>query len=634
MWSTPPPSRLPHILRLLPVCLLVTLTACPSDDGGATLTPLPPESVARLVSKEGTVTLTRSGKPAPAQPGALYEHDELETGAAAKALLRAPGGREIELGENTRFKVGRDLGDIEVTEGTISFLAPGEGDGGVTQVTTRFGRTAIAPGTRATLALGAAGLAVDVSVGVITQVEEDGGTRTASAGQKLEFGVGSIEVVDPGTPKEPPKVQLTADGRVLLKKKGEPRFSAARKGAQDAPEGTAFQVGPGGRARLSFDGAAVKLGAGVNGSIDAAQKGDDGNEVALTVNGPVALALDGKAPVKVKLAGKHPIEVKGKSEAAANVSRGRVEVLAGELELVVNGKPQVVKAGEVASVSATGAVEVAARARPWLTVPLGKKVRVYAKRAVGEIGLQLPEELSRAQVANDAAFTDLVLAGPGKDFITVNAPAAGELFWRTVDDQGEAQSNGRVRFMPDVGSAKDEASRGDVVAETGLKATVFFQGAVPTLTFTFPSVEGAKGYRFRVYRASDLNKALVDKKTNEAKTTVDPGLLTEGSYRWSASALDEAGNDKVGGRMNQMDIIYDNSLTTLQLASPRDGDRLDGAKCSGTAPLGTRLFLNGKPVATDGSGRFNVAAPKAELLVFRLVSGDGSESYWLRRLRK
>jgi hypothetical protein len=612
---------------------LLALAACPADEA-TPLAPLPPESVARLVSKEGTVTLTRSGQRGPAQVGALLENDELETQAASRALVRAPGGREIELGEKTHFKVGKNLGDIEVSEGSISFLAADEGDGGVTQVTTRFGRTAVAPGTRATLLLGPSGLAVDVSVGVITQVEEDGGTRTANAGEKLEFGVGSIEVVDEGAaPQAAAAVQLTAEGRVLLKKKGEAKFAAAKKGAQELDEGSSFQVGPAGHARLSFDGASVKLPAGTNGALDGAVKGKDGDEVALNVSAPVAVALDGKAPVKLTLTGKTPLEVKGRTEAFANVTRNRVEVVAGELELTANGKAQTVKAGEVASVTPTG-VEVAPRARPAITVPMGKKVRVYAKRGLSEVGLQLPDELARAQVANDAAFTDVVLSGSSKELVVVQPPASGELYWRTVDDKGESAASGRVRFLPDVGSAKDEASRGDQVNETGLKATVFFQGAVPTLTFNFNPVDGARGYRLRVYRANDLSTPVVDKKTTEAKATVDPGMLTEGSYRWSASALDEAGNDKVGGRMNQMDIIYDNSLTTLQLSAPKDGDRADSARAQGTAPLGSKLFLNGKTVPTDASGRFSVPAPKVETLVFRVVGSDGSESYWLRRLKK
>src|SRR5262249_24360198 len=149
-----------------------------------------------------------------------------------------------------------------------SFLAPDEGDGGVTQVTTKFGRTAVAPGTRATLQLADGGLAVDVSVGTIIQVGDDGVTRSVAAGEKLEFGVGAIEVVDPGTGPKQLEPQLLSEGRVMVKKKGEAKFSPAKKGAQGLPPGSALQVSPSGKARLQVEGVSVKLGGGVNGTVE------------------------------------------------------------------------------------------------------------------------------------------------------------------------------------------------------------------------------------------------------------------------------------------------------------------------------------------------------------------------------
>src|SRR5262245_25690732 len=104
------------MMRRWLVCMLA-LCGCPEEQQPKVV-PLPEQSVARLVSMEGSVFLTRAPKPkAPANPGALLENDELETGDASKALVRAPGGREIELGPNTHFKVHKHLGDIEVTEG-------------------------------------------------------------------------------------------------------------------------------------------------------------------------------------------------------------------------------------------------------------------------------------------------------------------------------------------------------------------------------------------------------------------------------------------------------------------------------------------------------------------------------------
>jgi hypothetical protein len=616
---------------------MVMLAACPEAPQPMSVVPLPAQTVARLVSMQGEVTLTRGGRPpAKAVSGALLENDELATGEASTALLRAPGGREIELGEKTHFKVGKTLGDVEVTEGTISFLASDEGDGGTTFVTTRYGRTQVQPGARATLALGADKLSVDVSVGVIEQLGSDGGSQRAAAGQKLEVGIGTIEIANPEPPPPPDAgaaldVQLLAEsGHVMLKQKGEPRFTAAKK-AQSVAAGTAFQLGPSARARIAGAGFSVKLPAGNNGSLTSAEPGADGNEVELELSGPAQVALDGSAPASVSLGGKNPVRLKGRKEAAAVLSRGRVEVLVGEVELVANGTPHTVKAGEVAAVGPKG-VEVAPRPRPAVVVPMGKRVKVYAHK-LAEVGLALPDDAARAQVATDPNFTDVTLSGTGKDFVAVQPPPSGELHWRTLDDKGEPALVGHVRFLPDTQATRDETSRSDVVTETGLKATVYFQGAVPTLTFNFKPADGAKGYVFRVFRAGDLKKSLVERKVTDNKITVEPGVLSEGSYLWNAAPYDAAGIEK-GGPFNKMDIIYDNSLTSLLLTSPREGDRLESARAVGTAPLGSKLFINGKPVPTDGSGRFSLALPKTETVVFRLLSSDGTESYWVRHLKR
>ena len=185
---------------------------------------------------------------------------------------------------------------------------------------------------------------------------------------------------------------------------------------------------------------------------------------------------------------------------------------------------------------------------------------------------------------------------------------------------------------PVLGGGTNARPLGDTVAETGLKATVYFQGAVPTLTFTFPPRDDAASWRFRVYAAGDLKSPLVDKRVNENKALVESGTLAEGSYLWSAVATLNSGAEASGGRMNKMDIVFDNSVTRLVLTSPKEGQR--GGTAAGIAPLGARLTLNGKPVTLDDSGRFSAPLPTASVAVFRLTTREGADSYWVRRLGK
>ena len=124
----------------------------------------------------------------------------------------------------------------------------------------------------------------------------------------------------------------------------------------------------------------------------------------------------------------------------------------------------------------------------------------------------------------------------------------------------------------------------------------------------------------------------IDKRVNENKAIVESGALAEGSYLWSAVATLNSGAEASGGRMNKMDIVFDNSVTRLVLTSPKEGQR--GGNAVGIAPLGARLSLNGKPVSLDDSGRFSAPVPSGSAAIFKLTTREGADSYWVRRLGK
>ena len=90
-----------------------------------------------------------------------------------------------------------------------------------------------------------------------------------------------------------------------------------------------------------------------------------------------------------------------------------------------------------------------------------------------------------------------------------------------------------------------------------------------------------------------------------------------------------------GGQMNKLDIIYDNSMTTLAILRPKPGERAAGStvRAEGVAPLGAKLFVNGQPAPLDAKGRFGLDVPHSASLVFRVLDGAGRESYWVRVLK-
>ncbi len=639
-------SPVPAVRRQarLPLLLCCAALACGEK--------APPKvAAAQLASVTGQVTVTRDGQAAqPAAPGPLYAGDLLQTGPASSALLRSNDGDELELGENARFQVELKLGKVRVAlEAGVISIVGGEAAPGRQRLTvvTPYGETELAAGAKAKLSVEANGLGVDVAMGTITLVTEDGGAQTASAGQRLNLKMGSIELVD-AAPKpapqaaeaapEPLDVKVAAEaGAPLLRKKGEARFTAAPRTPTALAEGTAFKAPGAARVRLEALGVSLRL-TGAQGSFEKGDREGALRRYRVKLASGSGQAAFGPGETQVTLAGpKQEVELKASGEAAATwvlTPKGpRLELLAGELTVGSGAERRVVKAGEKVELSPNG-MKVSARPAPALVLPADKKVSVQAQ-GLSEVGLSWPAgPAARVQVASDAAFEELVLtakvSGP---YVAVPAPRVGALYWRVLDESGAPLHKGQARFEADRDRGGGDTPRSEV-AETGLKSTVFFQSALPTLTFTFPARDGAKKYRMRVFRAAKLDTPLVDKELSEPRGTVEAGTLGEGDYVWYAAPLDAGGNEQAGGRMNKLEIVYDNSLTTLQISRPRQGEAAGaGTQAAGVAPLRTKLFVNGKPVQTDDKGRFSVPVARAEHVVFRLVEPDGDERFWVRRLK-
>src|SRR5206468_11932224 len=169
----------------------------------------------------------------------------------------------------------------------------------------------------------------------------------------------------------------------------------------------------------------------------------------------------------------------------------------------------------------------------------------------------------------------------------------------------------------------------NVVADTVEQTVVYFQSVLPALTFTFTSKPGAARYRLRGYRAGALDTPLVQRETPTTRCLLEAAALGEGHYLWHAVALDQKGRELGGGLMHKLDVVYENALNTLAIAAPKPGAPIHGARIevSGVAPLGSRLFVNGRATALDDKGRFQTQVERSPAVVFRLVQSNGSESY-------
>jgi hypothetical protein len=285
--------------------------------------------------------------------------------------------------------------------------------------------------------------------------------------------------------------------------------------------------------------------------------------------------------------------------------------------------------------------QAAAGKRASLLLPLSPRVTVFGE-PLDAVSLALPRGNVQVEVARDREFKQAVYAGPARaGFVTVPAPARGDLYWRLA---GSGAAAGHARFLPESQrSVLELDSPRNVVSESKESTTIYFQGAPPELTFSFAPVAGARRYLVRVYRSNDLGRPAFQRVVNEPRAAVRAGALPEGRYVWTALPLDARGREVGGGRLNKLELVYDNALSALAITRPRPGEPLDGraVEVQGVAPLGARLFVNDRPAPVDAKGRFAMRiGPTPRQLVFRLVTRAGggqgtqgnNESYWVRRL--
>jgi hypothetical protein len=583
------------------------------------VTPPPKPTIAQLSDLKGAVTLTREGKTEPAKAGALVEGDTVTTGGDGHALLKQ-GAREVELLENSSFTVGKSLSDLALATGELFFE---EADGG--EFATSAGAARAGAGSRVKLDARDGGAVFVVGLGTLDFVEPDGGVSTVKQGGRLVVGQGELVFDDtPPVPAVKPSVRLIPRGTVMVKSKSGGNAKVPNDG-KDLDELGTVSVDKTGQLKAQRGGAVLQFEGGSQGTLEPSET--DPKLRATLVAGAMRIFL--QQGESVLLDGKKPITLRAKLAMTALVTPTkngpRVELLAGEGEASLpEALPRNVSAGEAVVVKGQ-TLDSSKKGAPVLTLPAGRNSRVFWGKP-GDVALSFAAGEGPMEVATDAQFENLVASGGGDDALVVTAPARGGLYWRRKGDS-EA-SSGRFERDEFAGAV---AAKSDTVAETGLKATVYFQGAVPTLTFTFPPKDGVSSWRFRVYATSDLKTALVDRKVSENRTVVDSGALKEGNYVWSAVPLDKGGQEGAGGRMNKMEIVFDNSLTRLVLSSPRDGE--NAAMATGVAPLGSKLTMNGKTVPLDAAGRFSVPTGNASVLVFRLVTSGGGEAYWVRRTR-
>ncbi len=621
-----------RLFRIGALCVLVGACSKGADGPPLDAGVAEPAPAAHLETTKGEVTLDRGGKVGPAQLGYLFVGDAIETGEGGEATVRFPGGRRVEVGPDARFTIAEGEGGLvlNVARGLVLTRVPAAKAGEKLEpqvslsILTPFGLTRVGK-SEVAVDVGADTTRVDVKIGQIELVSRNGEVTTAGAGEKVEQGTKKVMVL--------PAVEVTifAGGKSELKKKDGKSWVAMGKKPMALADGDAMRVKDG---KATLQAGTTKLVFGKGTEVGFAKALGDETDLDLK-KGDVAGTLTKKG--KVRLGGGLTLvsDLGGQFTVTRTGSGFDVSAVAGDLRIErPNEEAKVLQGGQSAKVGK--AVEVTEASRDVLALPTRMGLKVFHPN-VGRMSLVWDGDEGKAyrvEVAPGPSFTEPLVAGVlHQRFVSVAVPARGNLYWRVFDAEKEVD-RGSAYFAPEPRSAGELDLRRNEVQDGADKTTIYYQDKPPALTFTFAGDPGAAKYKLSVFKEGALSVPVLEKSVKETQVVLD-GALAEGKYLWSVTPLDAKNAGLRGGKLNKLDIVYDNAVPTLLIKSPRNGDAGGGAVL-GVAPVGAKVFVNGRALELDDKSRFNtkVAALPGGRFFFRVVGKNGAEVYTVRTVRR
>ncbi len=645
------------------LCLLLA-TACGDEEPLPAAPPPPPvvevkpatvedagvAALAQIVSLKGDVQLERGGKLAPTTGGPLWSGDAVETGADSGATVRFPDGRTVEVGPEARFVLSEDSSGVvlQVARGLVlsrvpATAAPAQAGTRAVQLTilTPFGLTRVGSGqSEVQVDVAQDEGRVEVLLGSVEVVAKNGQSVQASEGQAVSVKAESVtkRVLE----LAPIQVTVRASGgRAEWRQKGTARWRTVDKDGEALEAGDAVRVRQG-TALLNLAGSESMLALGSGGELvveGVSQSGSMDEARVDLLKGELGLVLAPGRSSRVVLPG---LLLESQGAARLEVRRTEdgftVDSRAGDVTLVRGSAREALRAGQRATLEGEATARVEALTRAPLALPSVPGQQVFHRRA-SEVALswEEPGEV-RVEVASDAEFKRTVLEGVARGgFVNVTAPARGSLYWRVRRSNGSEAVRGSASFSPER-SNKGELDRlRNRVPDGPEKTTIFFQDKPPAVTFTCSPEPGAASYKVAVYRSGALSQPVAERSASSPQVPLEAGVLKEGQFLWSITPLTAQGRPVRGGRMNKLELVFDNSVPTLLVTSPREGQRAGArVRVAGVAPVGSQLSVNDKPLVLDSKHRFDTwVSPSGQppVVVFKISRSGAPDVYTVRTLK-
>lgn len=608
---------------------------------------------ARLSSAQGEVTLQQGSTQTAATPGAaLYEGDVVSTGEKSSAAVSfAPSGL-VSLGPSTTLVIKR-TGTTATQIGAVllrgSVRALSKGSGVRLTIGSPFGLAELGGDGDGEVSVSAKE-GLKVLMGAIEVTTSDGKRQKLDAGSLITLE-GLVIPAQAVVQLEPMDIVLVAanPAQVLVRHAGDDAWKAPpRRGAVVAGDsvrtrratGTRITVGEHANVTLEPDTELQVLAPARDEKVDRGRYD--------LVSGVALFELERGGPREsvheVKVGAQTVTVEAGLTAATVEVraspnGQGQVTVRQGRA-LLASGAA--VEPGSVVDIDRNGGTSVRALASTFVELRGGSNAVV---RFAGDVpALRLtwdnvgggpPWEV---EVARDSQFKDSLwhdkLTRPA---IATEDYRPGRYYWRVRTTSG--WTPGSFALEPSRDTECRGCKRTNVIDDTGENTVVYFQKTLPAITLRWATVAAAATYHVKVFADGSFDKPLVDDTVAETTLGLPSGKLAEGKYFWIVQALGEGDKELVTGRINGLEIAYDNAVVDLEIRSPAHQARINAEQVmtTGEVYLGGRLSINGKPVVLDKKGRFRETLALRQgdnQLVYRTVGPDGVEQYHVRQVMR
>lgn len=189
-------------------------------------------------------------------------------------------------------------------------------------------------------------------------------------------------------------------------------------------------------------------------------------------------------------------------------------------------------------------------------------------------------------------------------------------------------SNASTVVAPGGLPSKPQALPDPVVLQAPADDTVlYYRDLPPRIPFSWQPVPAASGYVFTLGRDPLLSDVMVEERLS--RPSFFHGNLKSGTYYWRVSAP-RSGQQSLSSETRRITLVQDGIPPLLTVEFPPPTVEEEQGVLRGTVEPGCRVYVMGRPAATDRSGRFSqrVALRRGiNIVVVEAVDAAGNTTY-------